>query len=427
MQHKSISVIFISLFLFSCVVSGQKQVNSPYSRFNIGTIESVASFKSLGMGGLGIGVKSNNSVFFSNPASYSSIDTISFIFDIGIDYGLDQLTTNSKDFTSQDMNFDHLMMGFPLAKGWGVALGVVPVSSGYYKMAETVLEGDPGYDPLVGAYSSIHNGEGGFNNLFVGTGINIAKNLSLGVNMSLMFGQVKRYYQVTFSDYGYVYHNLASEKLLMHGINFEYGLHYNIPLKNDYFINTGISLSGGKNYNTNYEQLSYKYTAYNTRDTISIVTDDSTTAFIPGTLGVGFTFGKKNKFMTGIDYVMTKWSNARIPGPGNYAADSRSFRFGFEYIPDKYSNYSLLKRIEYRAGAHYGDSYLIIQGEQVKEAGFSFGIGLPMKRSPSRTNFYFDYTKKYGPAGSIIHTEHYYTMGLSLNLYDWWFIKRKYE
>ncbi len=47
------------------------------------------------------------------------------------------------------MNFDHLIMGFPLAKGWGVAIGIVPYSNGYYKLTESVHEDtDPDYDPL---------------------------------------------------------------------------------------------------------------------------------------------------------------------------------------------------------------------------------------------------------------------------------------
>ena len=53
------------------------------------------------------------------------------------------------------MNFDHLMMGFPIAKGWGVAAGVVPLSNGYYKIAESVSEGDPDYDPLTGGYTRV--------------------------------------------------------------------------------------------------------------------------------------------------------------------------------------------------------------------------------------------------------------------------------
>jgi hypothetical protein len=427
MQHKSISAIFISIFLYSSALSGQKQINSPYGRFNIGNIEPSASFKSLGMGGIGIGVKSGSSIFFSNPASYSGIDTNSFIFDIGLDYGIIRLSDGVTHFTSDDMNFDHLIMGFPIKKGFGVAIGIVPVSDGYYQLSETVLKNNPEYDPLVGEYNSTHNGDGGFNNLFLGTGLKISKNFSVGINMSLLFGQLKRNYQVVFADYGNVYHNNATEKLEMHGINFDYGLHYTASLKNNYFFTAGVSGSAGKSYKSDYQQLAYKYTAYVSRDTISYVADDSTKSFIPGTLGLGFTFGKINKFTAGFDFIMTNWSASKIPGTGNYAANSRSYRFGIEYIPDKFSNYSFFKRLEYRIGGHFGDSYLIIHNDQIKEYGASFGLGLPMRRTFSRTNIFFDYTRKSGSGVSIDHFEHYFTMGASLNLYDFWFVKRKYE
>ena len=40
------------------------------------------------------------------------------------------------------------------------------LSNGYYKLSETVLKNDPAYDPIVGEYTSMHNGDGGFNNVF---------------------------------------------------------------------------------------------------------------------------------------------------------------------------------------------------------------------------------------------------------------------
>ena len=331
------------------------------------------------------------------------------------------------DFTSEDMNFHHLMMGFPLTKGWGVALGIVPVSTGYYKLAETVLEGDPTYDPLVGEYKSTHTGSGGFQNLFLGTGIKINNHFSAGINMSILLGEISRTYQISFADYTNVYNSDETEKLHMTGINFDYGLQYTTAFKNDYFLNAGASVTTGKHYTANYGQLSYKYTVYSTQDTISYVSDDSTKAFIPGTLRLGVSFGKKNKFTAGLDFITTKWSKARMPGSSGYAADTRSLLMGIEYIPEKYSNYSLLKRMEYRIGGHIGDNYLKINGEQVKEYGVSFGLGVPMRRSYSRTNFFFDYTRKSGSGSNTPHIEDYITMGISLNLYDFWFIKRKYD
>jgi hypothetical protein len=427
MQCKSIPVIFISLLLFSFAARGQKQINSPYARFNIGNLEPASSFKSLGMGGIGIGMKTVSSVFFENPASYSSVDTNSFIFDIGIDYGIIKLKDDQNHFKSDDINFSHLVMAFPIKKGFGFAVGVVPVSNGYYKLLETVVKTSPDYDPLVGEYYSEHDGNGGFHNLFLGTGLKVTKKLSLGVNMTVLFGQLNRSYQVVFADYGNVYNNDALERLEMNGINFNYGLQYYIPLKNNYFLNAGISATNGKSYKTNYQQLSYKYTAFNTRDTLSYIADDSTRSFIPGTFGLGITFGKINKLTAGFDFIMTKWSAATIPGLGNYAADSKSYRLGIEYIPDKYSNYSFFKRLEYRAGGHFGDTYLILHDEQIKEYGASFGLGIPMRKTMSRTNFFFDYTRKSGSGSSTVHIEDYFTMGVSLNLYDYWFIKRKYN
>ena len=181
--------------------SGQKQINSPYARFNLGTLEPAASFKSLGMGGIGIAMKSGSSVFFANPASYSSIDTNSFVFDIGLDYGIVRLSDGKDHFRSEDMNFDHLIMAFPIKKGFGVSVGIVPVSSGYYKLQQSVTKTDPNYDPLVGPYTSFHSGDGGLNNVFLGTGFRINKHFSAGINMMLLFGEINRSYLINFDEF----------------------------------------------------------------------------------------------------------------------------------------------------------------------------------------------------------------------------------
>src|SRR5664280_1910799 len=134
MQNKLIIVTFISLFSFACTAFGQIKVDSPYSRFNLGTLEPQGSFRSLGMGSIGTAMRDNSSIYYTNPASYSSFDTVSFVFDFGVDYGRNFIANGGSKYSSTDIDFHHLIMGFPLAKGWGFALGVVPLSSGYYKI-----------------------------------------------------------------------------------------------------------------------------------------------------------------------------------------------------------------------------------------------------------------------------------------------------
>jgi hypothetical protein len=426
MQHRLIAAILFFLFFFSFSASGQKLINSPYSRFNIGTMENSGAFRSMGMGGIETSLRGNRSIHYSNPASYSSVDTNSFIFDFGLDYGRNMLSDDTESQISQDMNFNHLIIGFPLIKGWGVAAGVVPMSSGYYQITETILATDPAYDPLVGQYISKHTGKGGFSNAFIGTGINLNKNFSVGVNMRFLFGSVSRINQVIFDDQ-YSYHNNETEKLQLGGLNLDYGLQYSKSLNDGYFLNAGLSYNSSKYYNTKYEHFSYKSTSNGITDTISYISDDETSTFIPGTFRFGISYGKENKFTTGIDYVSTNWSNSTIPGSSGYAADTRRLHLGTEFTPDRFSNYSYFKRLDYRLGAHIGDNYLIINGEQVKEIGVSAGLGIPLRRSLTKINLFIDYTRRAGSESSILHTENYLSMGVSLNFYDFWFVQRKYD
>ncbi|MBG0858276.1 MAG: hypothetical protein IQL11_02150 [Bacteroidales bacterium] len=425
MQNRLAAITFFLIIFYPFHTYGQKLVNSPYARFNLGLLEPSGSFRSAGMGGISIALSDNSSVFFLNPASYAGIDTNSFIFDFGIDYSINVLKDGDSRYTSDDMNFDHLMMGFPVTKRLGAAAGILPFSNGYYNIAESVLKGDPGYDPVTGEYRSYHSGEGGLNSLFVGAGINITKNLSAGINMTVLFGQINRANQYVFGDYYNVFHDRNSERIQLNGLNFDYGVQYTATIKKDYFINAGASFTAAKNYKSNYENLTLRYTAYTAQDTLTYV-EDHANSTLPGTLRFGIAFGKKNKFVTGIDYITSQWSESKIRGSEGFITDSRSIRFGAELIPDKFSNYSLLQRIEYRMGGHFDNSYLVINGEQIKEIGFGIGIGLPMPRSLSKTNIFIDYTRKSGP-GENMHTENYFTFGVSLNLYDFWFIKQKYD
>jgi hypothetical protein len=69
-----------------------------------------------------------------------------------------------------------------LAKGIGLAIGVLPVSSGYYQITKTITATDAEYDPNIGEYTIVHQGNGGITKFFIGSGIKIIKNLSIGAN-----------------------------------------------------------------------------------------------------------------------------------------------------------------------------------------------------------------------------------------------------
>jgi hypothetical protein len=430
MQNKLTIIIFVSILSTGLTAFGQKNINTPYSRFNLGTLQTEGPFSSLGMGGIGTAARSSTSLYYTNPASYNNIDTLSFIFDFGLDYGRNSISNGGSVFSSSDLNFNHLVFGFPISKHWGLSAGIVPWSSGYYKIADEITSSDPNYDPGIGAYEIDHNGTGGITKLFLGSGIKISKNLSVGLNATFLTGELSRTNQFTFADYTTAFNNTSEETLNLNGINFEYGLQYTASLKNNYFVNIGASLTSGKNYRTKYNQLSSKYNAYAITDTISYTADNNAKTFIPADWRFGVSFGKLDKFSAELDYTTSKWSTSKIPGPSGYAADTRSVLFGAEFIPDKYSNYSFFKRIAYRIGAHTGNNYLIVNGEQLKESGASIGLGVPIRNTatkPTMLNLYLDFTRRSGSLSGSLHNEDYLTMGISINFFDNWFIKRKYE
>ena len=148
--------------------------------------------------------------------------------------------------------------------------------------------------------------------------------------------------------------------------------------------------------------------------------------YIPGTMRAGIAFGKLNKLTAGIDFLTTNWSEARIPGSTG-TKDSHTLIFGVEYTPERYSNLSRLKRLDYRLGGHIGNSYVSYNGTQVKESGISAGFGIPIMRTLSEVNIFFDYTIRYGSASAGLHNEKYFTVGASLNIFDRWFLRPKYD
>jgi len=431
-MRKHTIIFILAIFISSSLmVKGQKMINSPYARFGPGIIEQQGILKTRSMGGAGIALRDPVSINYLNPASYNSIDTNSFVFDFGLEYQANILVDDNSRYYSDDINFHHLAMAFPITKWMGMAVGIVPYSNGYYNLNKTVTEIDPEYDPIIGEYENTHKGTGSYNNFFAGLAVSPFRNLSLGVNFSYLFGKIERDNLYLFTDDNNQFNNLSSENIRVYGYNFEYGLQYSLNLKNDLIASVGFIYSMKKGYNSEYESIFTRYAPYQSSeysvDTLSYSYDKDTMVELPQKMGVGLAFGKKDLFLITADYTMTNWNQVTFHGYEEYLVNSSAFKLGAEFIPDKNANYNYLNRIEYRLGGYVSNSHLMVNGEQLKEFGITFGTGLPMRRSKSKINFHVDYLKRKGSLDNGLHTENCVTVGISLNLYDNWFIKQKYN
>lgn len=75
------AAILLTISLNSLAQSG---TNSPYSQFGLGTLAPQSTGFNRGMNGLAYGFHEHNQINHQNPASYSSLDSLTFIFDAGV-------------------------------------------------------------------------------------------------------------------------------------------------------------------------------------------------------------------------------------------------------------------------------------------------------------------------------------------------------
>ena len=105
-MYKNIRASLICLLaLLATGAAGQKNVNTPFARSGIGNLEHQGTFRTRAMGGISSGIRDNLTLNFLTPASYSSIDTTSFLFDFGIDYGVAMLKENDLKYYYLELNY----------------------------------------------------------------------------------------------------------------------------------------------------------------------------------------------------------------------------------------------------------------------------------------------------------------------------------
>lgn len=60
-------------------VNAQSGMNSPYSQWGLGLLSDQTSGFNAGMNGVGLGFHEHNQVNYITPASYSSVDSLTFL------------------------------------------------------------------------------------------------------------------------------------------------------------------------------------------------------------------------------------------------------------------------------------------------------------------------------------------------------------
>ncbi|HOW29987.1 MAG TPA: hypothetical protein PLP88_00335 [Bacteroidales bacterium] len=420
------SWLFISLFLVAAQLPAQTSIKSPYSRYGLGELYSGSSQYTMAMGGISSGVRSQWFINPQNPASYTAFDSLSFLFD-GALYG--KMSTFKIDTLSQPSNYaslSYIAMGLPVTRWMRTSFGLMPFSSvGYTINSNQQVEG-------FGNTLYEFQGYGGLSQVYLGAGFRPVKDFSAGFNLSYIFGSIDKIRNITFPDSSNILSSRISQQSGVKGFYLDLGFQYHHTFSNGSFFNAGLTYAPKQKLNVLTDKLAYSYSHdYSTnldeiRDTVEYETGSKGTIELPLGIGGGVLFGKGEKWMGGADIKWQQWSSFTYLGKSDSLQNSLTVNAGGQFRPSTSDIASYWKRVTYRAGLRYNQSYLYLNDTRINEFGISFGFGLPMKKTRSTLNLAVEAGARGTTQNNLIR-ENYIRFTLGASIFDRWFLKRKYD
>jgi hypothetical protein len=415
MFNKKIPILLVVLFIFVQLSVAQNNTNSPYTRFGYGELIEANSGEQRAMGGIGIGSRNNSSINAMNPASYSAVDSMTFMFDFGMTGLLSRFSDPTGSTTKFNSNLEYLNMQFPVNKWLGFSAGLLPYSfSGYnFSNIDSIQVENNTSTPDTEYYSSLYSGTGGISQVYAGLGAKLFNHISLGVNAYYMFGDVINNRSITYSNEDF---NSSTQQnaISVKNFRFRYGLQFFNTFAKKHAVTLGFIYENKAPLNGKFIQTHFAVPA----DTIVWDKDFQ----LPLTFGVGLNYIFDNKLTLGVDYSLQQWGDALFFGRTDSLINRTKLAIGAEYIPNPRGN-KYLDRVRYRAGLNLHDPYYKLNGSApVKNFGISFGVGLPLKTSNTMINAAIEYGKV---GDKSLFREDYFKFTLNATFNESWFFKRK--
>ena len=406
------------IFVF-CGLSAVAQLgtSSPYSRFGLGDLQGNIFPVYNALGGGVTALSSTSSVNSSNPASYTSFKSNSFLFSTG---GLHKTTLIQNLTDKQVANnsaFSHMTIAFPINSKLGASIGMLPFSNiGYTLNAR---------DTLVNA-NMIYTGDGGLSKVYFGGAYEPFKGFSLGMNASYLFGGLNRRKKLDYDDESF-FDSRSNSSINLKGYYYEFGLMYKMELANEKVLSFG--LTANNNSSLRAKRTNIVETISGTNETVKDTTSNIVEwgeVNLPKYISTGLMYRDGEKWLLIADYSIQNWADYTLLGESDDLSNSMRLSAGLQYTPEFNSVTKYYKRMQYRLGANYSNTPLTLNDTQLKEMSVSFGFGIPVKKSRTK----YDISLTLGQRGTTDNNlikEQFIKFGLSVSYDGIWFVKRKYD
>lgn len=416
----------ISKFITACAIAlasfaatAQNGVITPYSRYGYGMLNDNATSAQKSMGGVGYAMQSGRQTNVMNPGSYAAIDSLTFLFDMGIDVTClwQNETVDGKRIKDSNTGggLSYVTMQFPVGRYMGASIGILPYSSVGYAFGNSIDNG-----------ASSRQGTGSINQLYAGIAGRPFKGFSIGANIAYLFG-------TTFND-SYVTSVTGSTTLFerqfeVRDWRLDIGAQYGIKIGRDDRLTLGLTYSPAKDFHGH----SYVY-SYDMSD----MSNDNKPAeedkrrlqgnfSMAESWGAGINYQWGNNIMAEADFTYQPWSKAKYDGliqdgSDSQLADRYKIAAGFQIQPKPRGNY--FERIRYRIGGFYNRDYLKINGNNLRDWGLTAGFGFPVPQFKTIVSLGLEWINRSATPNPLIK-ENYLNITIGINFNEMWFRQSK--
>lgn len=422
--------------LLSLPSFSQSSTNSPYSQYGLGILSEPAGGASRGMNGLGLAFHERNRLNTLNPASYSQIDSLTFIFDVGMSGQLTNFKEGDVKKNAKTSSFEYAVAGFRLRRHFGVSFGIVPFTNIDYSYSNSAYI-NKDHSSSSTYYTNTYSGSGGVHYVYLGAGWQPFKGFSIGANVAYLWGDYNNY---VINDYSDDYVNSLSKyySASIRNYKLDVGIQYTLKLSKKDELTIGATYGYGHKLGSDPECRVISTNAQTSvADTTTYSVSDGLE--IPNSYAVGLMWNKGGKIKIGVDYSLQKWSSIKAPTytvenntayyrleSGHYN-DRHKLTLGTEITPDPNSR-KYLNRVNYRIGASYTTPYLKINGQDgPKEYSVSAGFGIPITNRINNRSV-LNISAQWVHLGSKqFITENSFRINIGLTFNERWFAKWKME
>ena len=410
-MRKLTAAILMSVIALTAMA--QNTVITPYSRYGYGILSDNASSMQRSMGGVGYAMNSGRQINVMNPASYAAMDSLTFLFDMGVDV----TSLWSKEYDKREQQFggglDYITLQVPIMKRLGASVGLLPYSSVGYSFGNKIDNG-----------SETRTGDGSLNQLYLGVGGSPFKGFGVGVNVAYLFGTTSNVlYGITDGGSTTVF----QRSMKVRDWRIDIGAQYSFMPTRDDRLTFGVVYSPKKDIHGDVYGVYYDSSASGAvPDTINLGDTKMNGRYsTPETWGAGISWSRRT-FQLEADFTYQPWSKAKFGKLEHFEttdfADRYRAAFGGQWQPDARGGY--FRRIAYRIGAYWNRDYLKVMGNNVRDLGLTVGFGLPVPGFKSQLNIGIEYRNRRATPQKLIE-ENYLNVTIGINFNEMWFRKAK--